>query len=177
MEKIPIKFYHEMVKDILEDIKTQTRRPVKFSIDWTDGCSPVEVDDQHLNDFYQFDSDDGRVFDQVTCPFGKPGDVLLVKETFPELKDVVLDCGIKLLVKRVWVERVQDISEDDASKEGVKYESDNVQPGYYLYDGSCHVTKSPVESFRTLWDSIYGTWDDNVWVWCCEFERIALDSE
>ncbi len=77
-----------------------------------------------------------------------------------------------LLVKRVWVERVQDISQEDALAEGIIYEyADN---GY-----ACSV-----DQFETLWDSIYAgredskgnplniSWNDNPYVWACEFSVI-----
>jgi len=63
---------------------------------------------------------------------------------------------INLLVKRVWVERVQDISERDATAEGI---------GHPL-TRDC---KTP--AFLRLWESIYGP--GNPWVWCCEYEREA----
>ena len=69
---------------------------------------------------------------------------------------------ISLVVKRRWVERVQEISNDDAWCEGV-----SPSPEY-----NCRAY------FRDLWDSInaskgYG-WDANPWVWCVEFERIEV---
>jgi hypothetical protein len=85
---------------------------------------------------------------------------------------------IWLKVKRVWVERVQDISEDDAIKEGVRPNTlDGVPiPGeYFKYPVERYEDGFPAfsakESFQTLWDSIYDTWNENPWVWACEFER------
>jgi len=79
---------------------------------------------------------------------------------------------ITLEVKRVWVERVQEISEEDARDEGCKPSSD--------FDAAIRRGELPAfgatDGFRELWDSInaakgYG-WDANPWVWCVEFERV-----
>ena len=71
-----------------------------------------------------------------------------------------------LKVKRVWVERVQDITTDDVVAEGMLTFSRN--PDDLIF---------PIRNFRRLWDSIYekkgfGV-DANPWVWCCEFEVVA----
>jgi hypothetical protein len=66
---------------------------------------------------------------------------------------------IKLRVKRVWIERIQDISEADAKAEGTKPEP-KMRAHRYRY------------AFGCLWDSIYKTWSENPFVWACEFERI-----
>ena len=81
-------------------------------------------------------------------------------------------CRLTLKVKRVWVHRIQDISEEDAMAEGCF-----VTGG--LYRGSVHPVKGTRKgfataghAFRDLWESIYpGSWDRNDWVWACEFEK------
>lgn len=72
---------------------------------------------------------------------------------------------IWLKVKRVCVERVQDITNRDATAEGVTCATDN--------SGMMHRHK-----FRELWDSISNeksNWDANPWVWVISFERIERD--
>ena len=80
---------------------------------------------------------------------------------------------IWLKVKDVRVERLQDITEEHAQKEGCQ--------GTFVGDGSCMGSGwdvSPVDEFSKLWDSTikksdldhYG-WDANPWVWVIEFER------
>ena len=69
---------------------------------------------------------------------------------------------ISLTVKDVRVERVQDISEEDARDEGVEFAPAG--------PGNC---TNYVIGFADLWDSInakrgYG-WDVNPWVWRVEF--------
>ena len=66
-----------------------------------------------------------------------------------------------LVVKKVWIERVQVISEDDACNEGVAFTK--------------YINANARYHFMELWNSIYGKdlpWDSNPWVWACEFEVI-----
>ena len=68
---------------------------------------------------------------------------------------------LTLRVKRVWVERAQEISPKDIWAEGISHD-----PEKY---GSIRHT------FEDLWDSIYSDrypWHENPWVWCCEFEVV-----
>jgi len=81
---------------------------------------------------------------------------------------------ITLNVTRAWVERVQDISEGDAIKEGCEgYETYHTMPGEdYAQEPIDTIT--PSEQFKELWDSInkargYG-WNTNPPVLCREFE-------
>lgn len=72
---------------------------------------------------------------------------------------------IWLEVKGVRVERLQDISEEDAAAEGV--DPMVVLPGDVL---------SHTAAFGMLWDSINhksAPWDSNPWVWVVEFERVS----
>jgi hypothetical protein len=64
-----------------------------------------------------------------------------------------------LEVTDVRVQRVQEISADDAHEEGIPYNSE-----------------VPIEQYEDLWDSInlkrgFG-WDSNPWVWAITFRRI-----
>lgn len=70
---------------------------------------------------------------------------------------------IDLLIKDIRVERLQDISEEDAIAEGV---SDNIE--YYGDDPTGY------NLFKALWHQINGaeSWDENPWVWVIDFERI-----
>lgn len=76
---------------------------------------------------------------------------------------------ILLEVTDVRVERLQDITEEQALAEGIKKHSDG---GYHVEDGK-HYSDSPVESFACLWSSVGGDWDANPWVWCVNFKRIT----
>lgn len=69
---------------------------------------------------------------------------------------------IDLEVTGVRVERLQDISEDDALAEG-------------LYWPDVGYDQTPQRIFAALWESINGpgSWDANPWVWVVEFKRVA----
>lgn len=71
-------------------------------------------------------------------------------------------CRIRLEITNVRVERLKDISEEDAKAEGVQF---NPQaPASITNKGS----------FAKLWQSINGqeSWDMNPWVWVIEFKKI-----
>jgi hypothetical protein len=84
---------------------------------------------------------------------------------------------INLEVVSVRVERLQDISEEDAMSEGIEsWEErgvDDAQDYYRDYVTGGHVYNAK-DSFRSLWQSINGpgSWEANPWVWVVEFKRI-----
>lgn len=123
-------------------------------------------------------------------PYGWPGDLLWVRETW---FDPQMDGGrvlyaadqpevhpihrrrpaihmprwasrITLRITDVRVERLQDISEDDARAEG--------WPGPFTETG--FPIASPLAWFANVWTNINGSsaWDDNPWVWALSFERV-----
>ena len=82
---------------------------------------------------------------------------------------------ITLEVVNVRLERLQEITEDDAWKEGVGDPYDYQMPDYYdqIQFSGVGIKKC---AFAGLWDSInakrgYG-WDSNPWVWVVEFRRV-----
>lgn len=70
---------------------------------------------------------------------------------------------ITLKITNIKVERVQDISEEDAIKEGVD-----------LSKVSGDWEHTPVQEFESLWVKINGqeSWDSNPFCWCVEFEKL-----
>ena len=78
---------------------------------------------------------------------------------------------IWLRITGVRVERLWDISEQDAKAEGV-FKTNAVNEWYYMEN--VYNTDSPLIAFERLWQSINGeqSWTDNPWVWVVEFERI-----
>lgn len=140
---------------------------------------------------------------EVKFPYGKIGDFLWVKETFLNLNkidespnyiykagNITLDmfggkkwksalfmpksaARIWLRITNVQVKRLIDISKDDAIAEGI--ERDHILHWWKNYlDKPLPGTSDPIESFKTLWQSIYSeeSWNDNPLVWVIEFERI-----
>lgn len=92
-------------------------------------------------------------------------------------------CRLLLKINNIRVERLQDISEEDAIREGIT----KFGPNHWLiYDktwdiskvaienGADPITNSPLKSFQSLWTSINGmeSWNLNPWVWVIEFEKI-----
>ncbi|EMJ3153886.1 hypothetical protein AAEY46_004328 [Yersinia enterocolitica] len=73
---------------------------------------------------------------------------------------------INLLITGVRVERLRDISEQDAMAEGCAYGKGN---------GEIDLAVRPENHFPTLWASIYGaeSWQANPWVWVITFRRVA----
>jgi len=87
---------------------------------------------------------------------------------------------ITLEITNVRVERLMDISEEDAIAEGVRHDPGhstplemgaNVETWFNYQDPESWVT-SAQSSFRTLWSSIYGvpSWLSNPWVFVIEFK-------
>lgn len=71
---------------------------------------------------------------------------------------------ILLEIVSVRVERLQSISDDDLSAEGIQE----------IIDAGVDHDGWPRDAFRSLWDGIYGEghWATNPWVWAVEFKRI-----
>lgn len=80
---------------------------------------------------------------------------------------------IFLEVKDVRVERLQDITEEDAIKEGFgrKYDCNRIMCEACYNTGWSY---PPVLDFMETWNHIYGKkypWESNPWVWVISFER------
>ncbi len=204
MKERPVIFNGEMVRAILDGRKTQTRRIAKAD------------SSNHL----------------LSCPFGKVGDRLWVRETWqgplvaeehledyrvnadkfqtPEFCEYAADGGprpefcdlddnarqgwrpsihmprwasrITLEITAVRVERLNDISEENARAEGVRAIENNFGngPAYCDYllpnlDDAAEWYNRASDSFKSLWKSIYGeeSWRANPWVWVIEFRRVG----
>lgn len=169
--KAPIKFLDRFIPQILDGSKTQTRRVLKPQPEarWNHvGGSAFCVG---LHD--RGDDCDGDVV--LSCPYGTPGDRIEIARHH----DIVLE------IVSVRVERLQNISEDDARAEGIERGKDF--PGWYrgpldgdgagLAEAGRHFkipTAFPKLAFRALWESINGagSWAANPWVWVVEFRRV-----
>ncbi|HHW1634989.1 TPA: hypothetical protein ACUT84_003674 [Pseudomonas aeruginosa] len=84
---------------------------------------------------------------------------------------------ILLEITAVRVERLQDITEDQAEAEGVE-RPENIT-NVDVWDGAerelFNAMNQPRARFRRLWSDINGSesWDANPWVWVIEFERVT----
>ncbi|AHK20727.1 hypothetical protein BF17_16580 [Yersinia similis] len=195
MNEKPILFNAEMVNAILSGRKTQTRRIMKSDCmeiaenddgllwPWREDCErggdiwypcPLgAVGDQLwvrecFSDLVSFGFFDGAVPDFVPDYWywagGNPkwGDWTKPK---PSIHMPRTASRINLLITGVRVERLQDISEQDAAAEGCLYGKGN---------GEIDLAVRPENHFPTLWASIYGaeSWQANPWVWVIDFERM-----
>lgn len=84
---------------------------------------------------------------------------------------------ITLEIVDVRVERLQDITKEDARAEGL-CEKNNQHGRWYHHDPSAPVgqwSTSPITAFRNLWDSLTDestSWAANPWIWRIEYRRI-----
>lgn len=83
MTERPILFSGPMVRALLDGRKTQTRRIVKPPAKWAERfpiCKPSGMAAGH--EIWWWDGEFDRVGVSQTCPYGFPGDMLWVKETW-----------------------------------------------------------------------------------------------
>lgn len=191
----PIIFSAPMVKAILDGRKTQTRRVIKVDDDpenWKisiEGTSIVRTEpyDVKLPRYAAGDilwvretwlkADDGYYY---KADIKVPSESENLRKAYgykwrPSIFMPREAARIFLRVTNVRVERVQEITENDAKNEGVKDPYDYQEPSYYdqPHVRGMEINKS---AFAGLWDSLnakrgYG-WETNPWVWVIEFERI-----
>ena len=75
---------------------------------------------------------------------------------------------INLRIMNVWVERLHEITEEDAANEGLEWDR-------WAY-GPEVVEQTPREAFMRLWDDLNGkraAWKSNPWCWVVSFRRIS----
>ena len=184
----PILFNVDMVRAILEDRKTVTRRVVK--------PQPIVIQGRRIELQTGIDFDwlwnEGAEEEYIKVPY-RPGEILYVRETFFEYKgrfyykadgkhdalDLLIGSSffkwrpsihmpreaarIFLRVTAVRVERLHYITRDEAVREGAN-------------------PALAVDDFKRIWDSTvkksdlarYG-WDANPWAWVIEFERVSKE--
>jgi len=195
MKERPILFKGEMVKAILGGRKTMTRRIVKPQPDYQGFDGPPRY--QSAFGEWGYPAQRGQ-----KCPYGRPADRLWVREAFcflihngtGERKTFYRADGILHNPPRGWkpsihmprtvsritldiiaikIERLNDISEEDARTEGITnggcLECGNDEPC------DCdNPSPDARDSFINLWESINGpgSWLENPWVWVVEFKRV-----
>jgi len=81
---------------------------------------------------------------------------------------------IQLKITDIRVERLQDISDEDAYSEGIKK---GMRGGGVIETEKHRLQSNSAKlTFQMLWEEINGqySWNNNPWVWVIEFERIKL---
>ena len=191
----PILFNTEMVRAILDGRKSCTRRLVK-----PEPQGYFEVSEEPL---YIYDTDGNQ--GKITPPY-QPSDILYVRESYSELTFGYEADGENIdhlgnVIKwhpsihmpkeaaRIWlkvtdvrVERLQEITEEQACMEGTDpwdeacYENNGWHPAFS--DPDSGGDPNMIDGFHKLWNSTikksdldrYG-WDAKPWVWAIEYER------
>lgn len=177
-----------------EYLKTITRIEMGYSATGEYGLLIYRNGDQYNHTF-------------IKSPFGKPGDLLYAKETWATIgaNSVCFKAGMKaglftdrmrsayksslhlrkadsriwMMIEDIRVERLQDISEEDAIAEGIeeistKYGYDfDIYKDYmgFMPDGY----QAPRYSFKSLIISIYGEkfWNANPYIWVIRYRVLS----
>ena len=179
-----IRFKKELALKIRNQQKTVTRRPIKGDL-LELLLFFVGVDKEHLQTFGELPVTDslGQNFKDgleriwtaeypdeggadFNCPYGKAGE---------EIK-AVSDIGddIPLLIKSVRIERIQDMTEEDAVLEGCTAVPCDHARYLCAEIGCCGPTA--LGWFKHIWTGIYKEqypWQSNPWVWVIEFEVVG----
>ncbi len=157
---LPILFNGDMVRAILECRKTATRRLVKYR------KPPYRVGDILYVRETWGEWTGGYIYRAWPYPFPQPG-CYPTTVWHPSIHMPKEIARIWLRVTDVRVERLQDITEEQAEAEGCGG-----------YQTECKFSVSPCCHFMEVWDSTvnkrdadrYG-WVANPWVWVIEFEK------
>jgi hypothetical protein len=211
MKETPILYKTEMVRAILDGRKTKTRRMNGLK-EINENPNDWGIARNNMDGYISFCNNKTFEIICIKSPFGQPGDLLWVRETFADLKgmgfskddfpnlisykanckseslEIAKEYGVKwkapifmpktacrlwLKITDIRIERLQDITEEDAIEEGVTRDvwirngiSTNFEPDSGL---------NYRQGFKILWDSINKkthSWETNPWVWVVEFERV-----
>lgn len=201
----PILFNTEMVRAILDGRKACTRRICKDANECTVPDMEFYNADRRtyaVHNFADKEHTEQLSIAERTCPIC-PGDILYVRETWKKApngyyyyedwqRNDIADitkwkpsihmpkeaARIWLKVMNVRVERLQEITDEQAKREGIQY--DECPTGFTWKQETdmhnCYTT--PIGAMQALWNSTikksdldrYG-WDASPWVWVIEFER------
>lgn len=182
------------------DIYNRNGDPMKRRVRIFD--STIEDNPNPLESWFGFRNAISSEIEYVKCPYGQPGDVLWVRESFlinaigktpflyraesnisnflkwkPSIHMPKEAARLFLQIKDIRVERLRDISESDAIGEGIECLGNSasgipIWKEYFLSDINANF--APENSFRSLWKKINGedSWNSNPWVWVIEFKKI-----
>ena len=195
MKERPILFSAPMVRALLNGTKTQTRRAVKAKhLPWLENSVLNFLDGKWNQRPLPYGKPGDRLWVRETWaheihalaamreedgPFAYAAtdsvQHRLGEKWRPSIFMPRWASRITLEITRVLVERLQDISEEDAIAEGCAKNHN----GYYW--GGPHAVSglkqmaTAVSAYQDLWESINGpgSWDANPWVWVIEFKRVV----
>ncbi|MDW7782268.1 ASCH domain-containing protein [Morganella morganii] len=148
-----IKFSDEMLAAVIAGRKTQTRRLIdKETLRLFDVASEV-------GECFPLGCNDDEPFERYHIefsPYGAIGDTINFADKDGDIKG-------EIEIVDVWLQQVQEISQEDAQAEGFEGYDDDVSGGM-----------SPYSEFSQAWVDIYGkdSWRENPWVWVIEFKQI-----
>lgn len=198
MKERPILFSAPMVRAILSGTKTQTRRAVKDRhidaappacfFQWLRERCPYGQPGDRLwvRETWQVVDGSERARRIVTDPSPSRGWIEYAATVHPgheppprwrpSIHMPRWASRILLEITAVRVERLQDISGEDAVAEGIARDGDGYERFHVDPDAPLgqSFTRNPVLAYRGLWESIngVGAWDKNPWVWVIEFKRV-----
>lgn len=211
MKEKPILFNTPMVQAILDGRKTMTRRIVNIDASEWGNTNVRATDQDSVEQLFKH-----RIFCDETqivkCRYGKPIDMLWVRETWMENPNVDFfpdepyyfkaskskqfleewpnswrpSIHMKKDAARIWlqieeirVERLQDISEEDAKAEGIEeYGPFGEYKGSIHPSGGCMRYRAygkASRAFEDLWVEINGedSWKATPWVWVIKFKVLS----
>lgn len=196
-----------VVEALIAKRKTKTRRVVKEPAQsWFNKSFGNNDWSKSVNNLSKYQVGDilwvRETFRTIDQDFGEPRyeykatEKINLKDKWkPSLFMPKAACRFFLQVKSITVERLNDISEQDAIAEGVesciadkekfgcramglKLFRDYEREDNSLINHPCNGFTNAYASFITLWENINGkgSWDKNPWVWVIEFEQIERPS-
>ena len=198
MKKIMFNDRYGLTQAVIEGRKTVTRRIVSDKLwdRWTDyddfcnsvSCGPsTPVVRQYYNEFEFF---------KDNLPY-RIGEIVAVAQSYDQINPQIVHCRIddlgdwggdhpgqynkmfvqadlmphQIRITSVRPERLQDITDEDCLKEGVRFVENS--DGYFSNGMSDEYT-TPISAFAALIDEISGrgTWEQNPFVWRIEFKLV-----
>ena len=188
MQKIMFNDRYGLTNAVIEGRKTMTRRLIPdefFGLTW-DTRGNTLVYENEYGDFIDVRHSKYTRY--------KLGEVVAVSQCYNDMVQKFTDLAFvpgstnKMFVRAdlmphqiritgIRCERLQDISDEDCVKEGVRVGSQALEYPYYFKDTKQFLIcdyKSPRRAFAVLIDKVSGrgTWDRNPWVVVYEFELV-----
>jgi hypothetical protein len=187
IKEIPILFNTLMVQAILENRKVNTRRIInpknndgirasmiyKSGLKDSDGHEvkkPYQIGDTlwvretylKADDSYHYKADETKASKEIRESYGY--------KWKPSIHMPRIAARVFLKVTAVKMQRIKDITEPEALKEGF------ISTAVSNLEGDDYTGLYAYEHFINVWDDIYAKqgngWDFNPWVWVIEFEKI-----